>query len=175
MRMQLLFVGAAVATLAACSNTPSGQQSPAALASLQPLINSGVHGTVKLYPMTDGQVAVSALIYGLQPNAQHGFHIHENPSCQDNGEAAGPHFNPLKNPHGSYTTTHHHAGDLPNLRSDSQGIAQLNVVSKDLALTSGANNAVGRTFIVHAQPDDYNSQPNGNSGTRIACGVIVTP
>lgn len=174
MRMQILWASAAAAALAACSNTPSSPH-PQASASLQPLVNSGVTGTVKLQQQTDGRVLISALVYGLKPSAKHGFHIHENPSCQDNGEAAGPHFNPLQNTHGAYSTTHHHAGDLPNLQADSQGIAQLNVLSQGLSLTTGTHNAVGRAFVIHAQADDYNSQPNGNSGTRIACGVITSP
>lgn len=172
MRMHLVFAALATAVLAACSNTPTTHH-PHSEAKLQPIGNSGVTGTVKMVEQADGHVWVSAVVYGLKPNASHGFHIHENGSCQDNGNAAGAHFNPINSAHGKYTAPQHHAGDLPSLHADSNGVASLNALTGNVSLTASAKSIAGRSLIVHANPDDYTSQPNGNAGDRIACAVIA--
>ena len=172
MRMHFVFAALATAVLAACSNTPATNL-PHAQAKLQPIGNSGVTGSVKLVEQQDGHVAVSALVYGLKPNASHGFHIHENGSCQDSGNAAGAHFNPMGSAHGKYTAPQHHAGDLPSLQADANGVATVNAITHNVSLSSGAKSIVGRSIIVHASPDDYITQPNGNAGDRIACAIIA--
>lgn len=172
MRLHLVFAALAAAALAACSNTPSTNQ-PHAQVNLQPIGNSGVTGSVKMVEHKDGHVVLSAVVYGLKPNASHGFHIHENGSCQDNGNAAGAHFNPIQSAHGKYSAPQHHAGDLPSLKADSNGVATVNAMTHNVSLTAGAKSIAGRSLIVHANPDDYTTQPNGNAGDRIACAVIA--
>ena len=172
MRLHFVLAALAATALAACSNTPAPSQ-PHTDLQLQPIGNSGVTGTVKMVEHSNGHVGISALVYGLKPNAEHGFHIHENGSCQDNGNAAGAHFNPVHSAHGKYTAPQHHAGDLPSLKADANGVATVNVVTHNVSLTQGAKTIAGRSVIVHANPDDYTTQPNGNAGDRIACAVIT--
>ena len=85
--------------------------------------------------------------------------------------SAGGHFNPTGKPHGPQDADHH-AGDLPALKADASGVAELKVELHGLAIGQGATDIVGRGLIVHAQADDYKTQPTGNSGARIACAVI---
>lgn len=104
---------------------------------------------------------------GSEPVGPHGFHIHENASCEvgdpDNPFlAAGGHWNPAGQPHGN------HAGDLPVLFSN-DGIARMTFFTDKFT----ADEVVGRTLIIHLYPDDYRTQPAGNAGPRLACGIIV--
>jgi Cu-Zn family superoxide dismutase len=158
------------ALLGACTGMSTGN-SPAALATIEARSGSQVSGTVGFSPTTDG-VRVQARISGLTPG-EHGFHIHEVGDCSaaDASSAKG-HFNPAGKPHGHHGSMEHHAGDMPNLVADAAGNASLVAEVAMLTLTSGPNNIVGRSVVIHADPDDYKSQPAGNSGKRIACGVI---
>ena len=92
---------------------------------------------------------------------------------QPDGLSAGGHFNPTGQAHGRFDSSTHHTGDLPSLRSDAQGMASIDFVSRGLALDQGPNSVVGRGLIVHKDPDDYTTQPTGNSGARLACAVIT--
>ena len=167
----LALSAAALTTLTACSTT---DPKPAkAVAKIQATSGSKVEGELVFTQKPGGKVVMSTVISGLKPNSEHGFHIHELGNCADNGNAAGGHFNPTGGSHGKYDAPMHHMGDLPSLKADANGVAKLNVESKDLTLLAGAGNIVGRGVIVHANPDDYVSQPTGNAGGRIGCGVIV--
>lgn len=170
MPYRFLILAISTAALAACS-TPEPQPAQA-LAKLQATSGSKVSGDVKFIQQSDQQVVINAVIRGLQPNSEHGFHIHDKGDCADNGNAAAGHFNPLGNPHGKYDSTRHHMGDLPSLKADANGVATVNVQSPDISLLSGPGNVMGRAVIIHAQPDDYTTQPTGNAGARIACAVI---
>ena len=161
---------AVAAALAGCAGVLND---PAATAELKPTTGSTVTGKVHFLQHKHGMVKVTGQVSGLKPNSEHGFHIHELGNCADNGNAAGGHFNPTGGSHGKYDAPMHHMGDLPSLKSDANGVAKLNMESKDLTLLAGAGNIVGRGVIVHANPDDYVSQPTGNAGGRIGCGVIV--
>lgn len=167
----LLALSAAALTLTACSTT---DPKPAkAVAKVQPTSGSKVEGNVVFTQKPGGKVVLNAVISGLKPNSEHGFHIHELGNCADNGNAAGGHFNPAQGQHGKYDAAMHHMGDLPSLKADSNGVAKLNMESNDLTLLAGPGNIVGRGLIVHANPDDYVTQPTGNAGGRIGCAVIV--
>ena len=92
----------------------------------------------------------------------------------DVASTAGGHFNPATQPHGKVDTATHHGGDMNNISADASGVATVNIHAKGVVLGGGAaNDAVGRAVIVHADPDDYISQPSGNAGARVACGVIT--
>jgi Cu-Zn family superoxide dismutase len=119
-----------------------------------------------------GKTFIRADINGLPPNSRFGFHIHEKPDCTGDGSGAGGHFNPQGKPHARYDSAERHAGDLPNLESDGEGVAVFAFTSELLTVAPGPNSVVGRSIIIHASPDDFRSQPAGNSGARIACGVI---
>jgi Cu-Zn family superoxide dismutase len=113
-------------------------------------------------------------VRGLKPNAEHGFHVHEKGDCSsEDGMSAGGHFNPKGAPHGRYDTAPHHAGDVPNLRADAKGVAKISWEDDELTVADGPATVVGKAVIVHRDPDDYRTQPAGNSGPRVACGVIV--
>jgi len=129
-------------------------------------------GTVR-FTQTDHGVRVQADLEGLKPNQKHGFHVHEfgDLSASD-GTSAGGHFNPSGVEHGGPNASKHHAGDLGNLESDADGRAHLDVVLEGMSIASDQNAVLGRSVVVHEKGDDLTSQPAGDSGKRIGCGVI---
>jgi Cu-Zn family superoxide dismutase len=136
-----------------------------AQADLGPASGSQGNGTVILNAIPGG-VHLQGKIAGLRPGA-HGFHVHEvgDGSAPDASSAKG-HFKPTGKPHGA------HAGDLPDLNANAAGTAMLSADVAGLALDDGAGGILNRALAVHADPDDHVSQPAGNSGERVACGVI---
>lgn len=133
---------------------------------LVPSKGSKTAGTLTLAQM-QGHVQITGEITGLTPG-KHGFHIHEfGDLTTDDGKAAGPHFNPHNHKHGGPDSSDSHAGDLGNVTADDSGTAKVNVRA-DVNL----HFIVGRSLVVHADPDDLTSQPAGNAGARIAVGVI---
>lgn len=150
------------------SMTASG---PSAVAMLEPTKGNAAAGTVTFTTKGD-KVLVSARVSGLAPGS-HGFHIHEKGDCSSgDGMSAGGHFNPHGKAHGNPTVPDHHAGDMPMLVADSYGEANLTVELDAITVGSGAADVVGKGVIVHKDPDDFKTQPTGNSGARVACGVI---
>ena len=123
----------------------------------------------------DGGVALAGALIGLPPG-EHGFHIHGVGRCDPPGfESAGDHFAPAGNPHGFDASGGPHAGDLRNLVAGPDSIATVEQTTDRVSLRGGDAPLLdddGAALVVHADPDDYASQPSGNSGTRIACGVI---
>ncbi|HTG96894.1 MAG TPA: superoxide dismutase family protein [Burkholderiales bacterium] len=161
---------AAVAALAGCQ---SMTEEPArATAALQPTTGSKAFGEATFEQVGD-KVHVIVFAQGLKPNQEHGFHIHEAGDCSSgDGMSAKGHFNPFGKPHGNPQSGERHAGDLPPLKAGKDGRAKLDVTVDGISIGQGAGNIVGRGLIVHADPDDYKTQPTGNAGARIACGVI---
>lgn len=141
-----------------------------AICVLYPTEGNEVKGIVT-FEKTDSGVVVNVNIEGLTPG-KHGFHIHEFGDCSAaNGTSAGGHFNPDGHEHGSPMGDSRHVGDLGNITADEQGVAKLTHLDKHLKF-SGKNSIIGRSIIVHADEDDLKSQPTGNAGARVACGVI---
>ncbi|HTQ37309.1 MAG TPA: superoxide dismutase family protein [Steroidobacteraceae bacterium] len=134
---------------------------------------NNISGTLQLVTGTDG-VLITGDIMGLKANSTHGFHVHENGDCSGTDfKSAGGHFNPDNQMHGNPDSTMHHLGDLPNIKADAKGIATVNATVKGATLGDGGpHDILGKSLVVHAKADDYKSQPAGNSGDRIACGVI---
>jgi len=169
----------AAAALAGCSIVPSDRGVPVRTAQAQinattvdqPLASHPVTGIVRFAEMKDGGVRVSGEVKNLKPNSEVGFHIHQNGDCTGDGTAAGGHFNPGGMMHG--TPGHGHAGDLPMLKADALGTATIQYVSHEIKL-AGPDGIMGRGVIVHRDPDDYKTQPTGNAGPRLACGVVMT-
>jgi superoxide dismutase, Cu-Zn family len=161
-----------VAVLTSCASMSTG---PSAQAELKPTQGNTASGWVR-FEQSGGNVLVTAEVRGLKPNAEHGFHVHEKGDCSaPDATSAGGHFNPASAPHAHYSQSARHAGDLTNLKADASGVAKYSSTSDALSVAGGAtNNVVGRAVVVHRDPDDYKSQPAGNSGPRIACGVIAT-
>ncbi len=119
------------------------------------------------------KVRVSGEIRGLKPGAEHGFHVHDKGDCSSgDGMSTGGHYNPGGRKHGAHGQGEHHAGDLPSLKADANGVARFSFDSRSIGVDSGAA-IVGRGLIVHRDPDDYTTQPTGNAGPRLACAVIT--
>ncbi len=121
-------------------------------------------------------VRIGGEITGLEPGKEHGFHVHERGECSlPDFTSAGEHLNPTKDPHGGPKSASKHLGDLPNLKADESGRVTVDVTMKGATLEDkdgGPNQILGKAIVVHAMPDDYKTQPSGDSGARIACGVI---
>jgi Cu-Zn family superoxide dismutase len=165
----LILATLAVAALAGCQSMSSSEPALAS-AGLKPTTGNKTVGEVT-FEQVGSKVRVAAQVIGLKPNQEHGFHIHEKGDCSSgDGMSAGGHFNPYGKPHG--TGAERHAGDLPNLKADAKGRAKLSVELDIITVTPGPASIVGRGIVVHAQADDYTSQPVGNAGARLACGVI---
>lgn len=159
----------AVLALTGCASIGLGGGA-SAVATLEPTKDSTTRGSVT-FTQEGGRVRVSANVAGLRPGAQHAFHVHEKGDCSSgDGMSAGGHFNPGGKPHGPQGGEHH-AGDMPNLVADSSGRANASFELSGVSL-EGASGIVGKGLIVHRDPDDYKSQPAGNAGPRVACGVI---
>jgi Cu-Zn family superoxide dismutase len=160
---------AAALVLTACETTPP--EPLRANAGIEPTKGSKTFGEATFEQVGD-KVKVVIFVQGLKPGQEHGMHIHEGSACGPDGMAAGGHFNPHGKPHSRHTDANRHAGDLPSLKAGKDGRAKIDVELDGIAVGSGAGNIIGRTVIVHADPDDFRTQPTGNSGARIACGVI---
>ena len=168
--MKRLILVSALGTLAVCSTLPAFAQS--AVARLEPTKGNVASGTVTFTQKGD-KVSVEARVSALTPGG-HGFHIHEKGDCSSrDGMSAGGHFNPTAKPHGNPGVPDHHTGDMPMLVADASGNASLSMELGGMTIGSGATDIVGRALIVHKDPDDYTTQPTGNSGARVACGVIA--
>ena len=142
-----------------------------AIAVLHPTAGSKVSGTVTFTEVADG-VQVQAEITGLTPG-NHGFHVHEFGDCSaPDVSSAGAHFNPTSKPHAGPDALERHVGDMGNVEADASGTAKLDYVDHQISLTNDQESVIGRSVVVHAKADDLKSQPAGDSGTRIACGVI---
>jgi Cu-Zn family superoxide dismutase len=152
--------------------TPTGDAVTHAVAALAPTQGQQAAGAVHFRREGAG-VRVTGALSGLAPNSKHGFHVHEFGDCSaPDGASAGGHFAPEAHPHGAPDPAAHHAGDLGNIEADGAGKATIDMLVPGLTLASGSRPLLGRGVIVHAQPDDLTTQPTGNAGARLACGVI---
>lgn len=141
-----------------------------AVAVLQPLNNSNVSGIV-YFNMTTIGVEVIADIDGLD-EGEHGFHIHQFGDLRTpDGSSLGGHFNPGNKPHGKPNDEMSHAGDMPNIVAFNDSTAHLEFTNAKVSF-SGEENIIGRAIVIHALEDDFESQPSGAAGNRVAAGVI---
>lgn len=172
MRMKGLIAGTAVLALSGCA--AAGAIANTQTITLRDTAGRTV-GTALLTPATEGvQVVLSAS--GL-PAGIHGVHVHQTGLCDaPDFASAGAHFNPTSRQHGTDNPNGPHAGDLPNITVDANGRGTLNGVARGVTLegtgASSLRKAGGTALVVHASADDYRTDPSGNSGARIACGVI---
>ena len=145
---------------------------PRATAALQPTKGNKAFGEATFEQVGD-KVRVVVFAQNLPPEREVGFHIHEAGDCSSgDGMSAKGHFNPYGKPHGHPSSGERHGGDLPSLRSDNSGNANTTFEVDTVTVAPGPASVVGRGLIVHAQPDDYKTQPTGNAGARSACAVI---
>ena len=159
----LMVAGMAAATLVSASAADETK----AVAVLSSASGSKVTGTVTFTKSGDG-VQVVANVTGLTPG-KHGFHVHEFGDCSaPDATSAGGHFNPTNDPHAGHDADERHMGDLGNIEADASGKAQLNLSDKKIKLDA----IIGKALIVHEKADDLKTQPTGDAGGRVACGVI---
>ncbi len=141
-----------------------------AIAVLHPTEGNTVNGIVT-FTTVDNGIKIVADVKGLAPG-KHGFHIHTYGDCRAlDAASTGGHFNPGNTKHGAPTDAERHVGDLGNLEADENGVAHYEFTDTVIAFF-GPHSVIGRAIIVHADEDDFTSQPTGNAGARIACGVI---
>ena len=142
-----------------------------AVAVVHPTANQHCHGVVR-FTQESESLKVVADLEGLTPGQKHAFHIHQYGDCSaPDGMSAGGHYNPEGHQHGLPDSENRHAGDLGNVQADEQGKAHYEITLTNVTLMGPKNPIIGRAVIVHAKPDD-GSQPVGNAGGRIGCGVI---
>lgn len=162
--------GSAALLLTAALAFPAAAQS--AKAALKDKSGKDV-GTAELMQVPDG-VLIKLALKGA-PTGDHAFHIHAVGKCEPPFESAGPHFNPTNDKHG-IMSGRGHAGDMPNLHIPKNGELEVEVINAAITLDKGKPNSVfhpgGTSVVLHAGKDDYKTDPAGNAGDRVACGVI---
>ena len=173
MMRNLLMSGSVLGAVLLASGCCTEKPHHAVLASavLSAASGSVAGGTVKFIRYRHG-LRVEAKFGGLSPGL-HGFHIHENGDCSaPDAKSAGGHFNPASGHHAGPDEPHRHLGDLGNLEADAAGNATYSRSFPDLKI-DGEFSIIGKSVIVHAKADDFKTQPSGDSGDRVACGIIV--
>ena len=132
-------------------------------------------GMAMISPASGGGVTVELDVKGLPPG-EHAVHFHAVPKCEPPFTSAGSHFNPANKKHGLQNPEGPHAGDMNNFTVDAKGMAKTKVTNKNVTLGDGGNSLYangGTALVIHAAADDMKTDPAGNAGDRIACGVIV--
>ena len=170
-------LASALLVLAGCSHAPKVNSSTGMLmdmmdAKIEPTQGNHCNGTVQFVGQKDGSVKVIADLQALEPNSVHAMHLHEVGDCSaPDAMSAKGHYNPEGKPHGLPPAEERHAGDLGNVKADEHGRVHYEITVTNVSMASSRNPVLGRAVIVHAGPDD-GSQPAGNAGARIGCGVV---
>jgi Cu-Zn family superoxide dismutase len=155
---------------AAAMGEPEHQE---AVAEIEPKSGSDVMGRAVFTLGADDIVTLHVHLENLSPGL-HGIHIHEVGDCSaEDASSAGGHWNPTNAEHGKWNEAPFHLGDIGNIEAKDDGTGDLTLKTSLWTIgTGGMDDVVGKSIVVHADPDDYKTQPSGNSGARIACGVI---
>lgn len=168
------FATLSLLSLAACMATPMPAGGPGgAMASAVVRDAAGQDlGTLSVMEMGNG-LHVTGTLRGL-PAGAHGIHLHAVGRCEAPFTSAGPHWNPAARLHGFENPQGAHAGDMPNITANADGLARVDVTTRGGTLrgADAAMDADGLAVVVHASADDYRTDPSGNSGGRIACGEV---
>jgi Cu-Zn family superoxide dismutase len=174
MRASHVLLGLATTTLLAAGCVAPRETGQHAVAVLEPRSGSQVSGSVRFRERRAGVLWAEVDLRGLAPGSVHGFHVHDKPDCSaPDAMSAGGHFNPAGSQHGRSDAPAHHAGDLPSLTADGAGRVHATIEIPGLTLGVGPLSIVGHSLVVHRDADDFTSQPAGNSGPRVACGVVT--
>lgn len=152
--------------------TPLAAAPTVAAAKIEAKSGSNVTGEAN-FSSADGKVTMNVTVTGLAPGT-HAIHLHEKGDCSDpEAKLAGPHWNPSNEAHGRWGQAAFHHGDIGNLEANAKGDASLTFTT-DLWTIGGpaASDILGRAVVVHEKADDFQTQPTGNAGGRVGCGVI---
>lgn len=161
----------AFALLAALPLAAEAPPATVAVARIAGPAGSTLAGTVT-FTETPAGVHVVAELSGLPPGV-HGLHVHAGSECVGDFTSAGGHFNPGGTEHGAPHAPAHHAGDFGNVEAGADGVARAELTSSAITVGAGEKSVVGHAVIVHANADDLVTQPTGNAGGRIGCGVVA--
>lgn len=176
--LPLVVLAAAGCAASPTESSPEPTQAPVIVArvALEARAGSKLTGGAEFARLHDGRVRLVIEVGGVEPGL-HAAHIHEHGDCSDpKAASAGGHWNPTSKPHGSWGQAdgNFHLGDLGNIEVGADGNGRLEIVTNLWTVGDGGPvDVVGRSIIVHAKPDDFTTQPTGNAGDRIGCGVIV--
>ena len=173
MRINFLLIGLSILTALGCSDdNESDAPTKTASATLTATTGNTAAGSVT-FTNNGARTQLTASISGAPASAMLGFHIHMNAACGADGMEAGGHWNPQTVDHGQWSSSPHHLGDLGNLLTDAGGAATFDLSTDAWSIGSGTpDDVVNHAVVVHAMADDFTTQPTGNAGGRIACGVI---
>ena len=168
---------ALVVLFAGCSHSPKVNSSTGMVmdvmeAKIAPTQGNHCNGTVDFIGQKDGSVKVVVDLQAMEPNTEHAIHLHEIGDCSaPDAMSAGAHYNPEHKPHGLPPAEDRHAGDFGNFTTDKDGKVHYEITVTTVTMATSRNPVLGKAVIVHANKDD-GSQPAGNAGARIACGVV---
>ena len=169
-------VGSNDSDTTATSGDTSSRIAAGALANLAATYpDTTVNGTVRFETESDGEVKMMLdITIPAKANQTVAVHIHEHGDCGDTAHHAGGHWNPTNAPHGKWGSDAFHAGDIGNVQLDASGKGTMQLETRLWSVGGDAQkNILDKTIIVHGGVDDFTTQPTGNSGTRLACGVIT--
>lgn len=173
---QLRIKPSLTASILVCIAVYPGYAFPAGAAmtaKLMPTEGNKARGQLTFTPASGDKVQVKVQLSRLPHAGEYGLHIHEIGDCSaPDAKSAGGHFNPLSKNHGDRKALERHAGDMGNVTADASGGATATFDIEGVTLDSGTAGIIGKSVVLHANADDLKSQPAGNSGARIACGVI---
>ena len=166
-----IYTGAAAQTMNSNMQMPATKTTASkAVCVIYPTTGNTVTGTITFTQVSEG-VKVVADLQGLS-QGKHGIHIHECGDCSAaDGSSAGGHFNPMAKSHGAPMDAMRHEGDMGNIEADAAGKAHLEYIDKNISF-EGMSSIIGRSVIVHKNEEDLKTQPTGNAGARVGCGVI---
>jgi superoxide dismutase, Cu-Zn family len=171
-RMAALVSSCAGALALAGLATVRAADAPQAKAAIESKSGSTVTGTATFTELVTGGTKVQVHIEHAPPGT-HGLHVHEKGDCSDpEAKSAGGHFNPSGMPHAGPMEMKRHAGDLGNIEIKADGTGDLTLTSDMITVKTGPNSVVGRAVVFHEKADDFTTQPTGNAGGRLGCGVI---
>jgi Cu-Zn family superoxide dismutase len=173
-RNALILLGAGALLASSCASTPQAASTGAVgRATLESRSGSTARGTATFTELSTGVVRVVVEIENA-PEGTHGLHVHEKGDCSaPDASSAGSHFNPGGAPHAGPHDAQRHAGDLGNIEIKGNGKGKLEITTDLLTVRPGPNSVVGRSVIFHEKADDLKTQPTGDAGGRLACGVVT--
>lgn len=167
--------GEEAVTTEADANLPAAEGTLVATANLMSTADSTQPvGTANFYQLENNQIRLDVVIdYKDRADSNVAVHFHEHGDCGNKGDNSHGHWNPTNENHGEWGSASYHLGDIGNIQLDANGHGTKSVTTDKWSVSGGDNDIIGKAIIVHGGTDDYTTQPTGNSGPRVGCGVIT--